>query len=904
MLETRQLAAIMFTDIVGYTKIMEVSESSAIQLRQRHREVFESVTAKYEGKIINYYGDGTLSIFKSTVNSVKCAVELQKHFCQKPKVPLRIGIHTGDIILTESDIIGDSVNLASRIESLGIAGAILVSEMVVEEIKNQEGLPVKRIGSFHFKNVEKPKEIYALTLPGLMVPKTDQLTGKLEEPIKPKGIRAFKLSKMNASISFALLVLTLFSVWFINKRAKINRAINETLPKIEELVESSWQDYADAYYLAKDAEKYIPKNDRLKELLFLTSFKINIHTEPEGADVYIKDFKHPEQEWEYLGVTPLKNAQLPKGFLRWKIEKAGYTTVYATETTFNKGSWESKLTKYDLIVPMDFYRVLDEEGKIPFGMARVNGGQTPSGILKDFYIDRYEVTNEQYKEFVVKGGYQKQKFWKNEFIDTGKVVSWQEAMSLFVDQTGRPGPSTWEAGDYPDGQGKYPVGGISWYEAAAYAEFAGKSLPTIYHWGLARGENTFIIGNPYYGGVTLLAAFSNYENKGPVPVGSLSGMTPYGSYDMAGNVREWCWNETIKGRSLRGGTWNSNNYSFGSLIQAPAFDRSPSNGFRCVYFLEEDNIPETAFRTVQMESAAKYNIGPLSDEVSESMKYNIEPVSDEIYEIYRENYSYDKTELNAEIIAIDDSNKNWIEQKIIFDAAYGNEKVSGYLFLPVNAAPPYQVIIYVPGRASMFQPTSNDLTKYYEFHLFLEFVVKTGRAVFYPIYKGTFERRMEPFIDIAIGNESYEYAGLIPQVVKDFRRSVDYLETRNDMNTDKIALYSMSMGAMIGPIISAVEDRIKTNIYVSGGLGPKVRPEVYSINFLPRIEAPTIMLSGRYESIFPLETSVQPMYDLLGTPEKNKKLVLFESDHMPPHNDLVKEVLAWLDQYLGPVEIK
>ena len=198
MIQSRQLAAIMFTDIVGYTKLMEESESSALQLRQRHREVFESVTPDYEGKIINYYGDGTLSIFQSTVNAVRCAIELQKQYRAKPIVPLRIGIHTGDIIVEETDIIGDGVNLASRIESLGIAGAILVSDKVVDEIKNQEGLPVKHIGSFRFKNVEKRRDIYALSLPGLKIPKADQIKGKLEEPTKPKPGRTFKLSKIIA----------------------------------------------------------------------------------------------------------------------------------------------------------------------------------------------------------------------------------------------------------------------------------------------------------------------------------------------------------------------------------------------------------------------------------------------------------------------------------------------------------------------------------------------------------------------------------------------------------------------------------------------------------------------------------------------------------------------------------
>ncbi|MDH3650555.1 MAG: formylglycine-generating enzyme family protein, partial [Saprospiraceae bacterium] len=226
-------------------------------------------------------------------------------------------------------------------------------------------------------------------------------------------------------------------------------------------------------------------------------------------------------------------------------------------------------------------------------MTRVIGGLTSSGILEDFFIDRYEVTNEQYKQFVNEGGYQNQKLWKNEFFDDGKVMNWQEAMSKFVDQTGRPGPSTWEAGDYPEGQEKYPVGGISWYEAAAYAEFKGKFLPTFEHWGLARGENTFIINNKVYGGFSLFAPFSNYKNEGLVPVGSLSGMTSYGSFDMAGNVREWCWNETIAGRSLRGGAWNDNYYSFDGLTELPAFDRSPTNGLRCAYYPDENSIPET-----------------------------------------------------------------------------------------------------------------------------------------------------------------------------------------------------------------------------------------------------------------------------------------------------------------------
>lgn len=180
MTYTRKLASIMFTDIVGYTKLMQTSESAAIELRNRHREVFDACHESYRGRIIQYYGDGTLSIFESTADAVRCAVEIQRELRKEPVVPLRIGIHLGDIVLADSDIIGNSVNLAARVESLGVAGSVLVSNKVMEEIKNQDDISYELLGNFHFKNDEHPRSIYAISASGLLVPSPDQLTGKLE----------------------------------------------------------------------------------------------------------------------------------------------------------------------------------------------------------------------------------------------------------------------------------------------------------------------------------------------------------------------------------------------------------------------------------------------------------------------------------------------------------------------------------------------------------------------------------------------------------------------------------------------------------------------------------------------------------------------------------------------------
>lgn len=171
----RKLAAIMFTDMVGYTALMQTDESQAKRLRDRHRQVLKDVIPGHNGEIIQYYGDGTLSIFDSAKEAVEGASEIQKLLQTEPQVPLRIGIHTGDIVHDDEGVFGDGVNIASRIESLGIPGAVLLSESVQNELKNHPGLQTKSLGRFSLKNVDTPVEVYALASDGIVVPETGQL---------------------------------------------------------------------------------------------------------------------------------------------------------------------------------------------------------------------------------------------------------------------------------------------------------------------------------------------------------------------------------------------------------------------------------------------------------------------------------------------------------------------------------------------------------------------------------------------------------------------------------------------------------------------------------------------------------------------------------------------------------
>jgi TolB-like protein/class 3 adenylate cyclase/tetratricopeptide (TPR) repeat protein len=177
----RRLAAIMFTDIKGYTALMQQNEEKAIQVRNKHRHIFNSITLKHKGRILQYYGDGTLSIFDSAIVAVKCGIEMQLGFQKDPAIPVRIGIHTGDILFSNEEIIGDGVNVASRIESLAVPGSVFISDKVYDEIKNHTSIKTSHLKQFQFKNVEKPIEVYAISNIGLVVPQLKDLEGKISQ---------------------------------------------------------------------------------------------------------------------------------------------------------------------------------------------------------------------------------------------------------------------------------------------------------------------------------------------------------------------------------------------------------------------------------------------------------------------------------------------------------------------------------------------------------------------------------------------------------------------------------------------------------------------------------------------------------------------------------------------------
>lgn len=659
-------------------------------------------------------------------------------------------------------------------------------------------------------------------------------------------------------------------VWIVNRSAKIRWAREQALPEIARLSDEG--KYVEAVALASQAEQYIPNDLTLSKLWPLIAASLSIKTTPPGADIYFKDYRAINGSWTYLGRSPIEKARLPVGYFRWKVEKKDLTTV--------EGSASARSESLSFI--------LDEPRGVPEGMVHVSTDDPSSSIiipglehlppvsLHDFWIDRYEVTNKAFMQFVADGGYEEQKYWRHEFIRDGHPVSWEAAMAAFRDATGRPGPATWELGTYPAGQEDYPVTGVSWYEAAAFAEFAGKTLPTIYHWSEAARPEWSV----------RIVPLSNFSDRGPTKVGSSAAMSRYGTYDMAGNVKEWCFNLAADGRRyILGGGWNEPVYMFNEADAQSPFSRLPTFGFRCVKYLGSNPLESN------LTAAVALHVRDYGTE---------QPVSDQVFVTYRSLYSYDRTDLKSATESVNVTDKDWRREKVSFAAAYGNERMSAYLFLPKGSVPPYQTIVLFPGSWVLYRRSSDGLWDDPDF-VRTDFIIKSGRALMLPIYKSSFERGDD--LELDLPDTSSRWRDHVIAWSKDLGRSIDYLQTRPDITSAKIGYLGSSWGGEMGAILPALEPRLKACVlFFAGFPSGRTLPEVDPLNFAPRVTTPLLMLNGRYDPFFPTETSQLPMFRMLGTPAEHKRYVVYEAGHVIPRNELIKETLDWFDKYLGPVK--
>ncbi|MEP4147666.1 MAG: SUMF1/EgtB/PvdO family nonheme iron enzyme [Halioglobus sp.] len=645
-------------------------------------------------------------------------------------------------------------------------------------------------------------------------------------------------------------VVLVTGLWTVLRSDEQEILYRETLPDIRAAVDT---DVFEAWSKTRQALLRHVDDSSLNQLMLDLTVPVSLNSQPSGATLMVGPYNAQESDWVAVGETPLEGIRLPLTMLRFRVHKPGYVGLDVAPS----------------VLPFPEVFQLHTESATPAGMVFVPRGPVSymgeTRELPGFWIQRNEVSNREYHEFVEAGGYERSEYWQQPVERDGVELNREAVVSAFVDSTGLPGPSTWSLGTYPSDKGDHPVEGISWFEAAAYARFRGLELPTAFHWWRASGRG----GNQYLNFADIVTA-SNYQGDGTWPVGQ-GGLGPHGTRDMAGNVGEWCLNSGGAGRHFLGGSWINSSYAYMDWYAQPGMNRGAGFGVRLIK--TDEAI------TDELRAALEY-IAPAP----------ISPISDTTFAIFARQFNYDKTPLNTRIEKVDSSQRAWRRERISYDASYGDERITLQLFIPTAAEPPYQVVVHFPGGDAVLLDDSQEASL-----LSVEPFLRSGRVVAYPVYKGTYERKVRRQRGpMAVRNEIIEQT-------QDLRRTLDYLETRDDIALDKIAFHGLSYGGIRAPIMLAVEPRFTTAMILSAGLPPNsLPPEITLQHYLPRVTIPTLFIGGRDDFNQNYETAQVPFFELLGASDDQKKHVTFEGGHLPTgYSGLNREVIAWLDETLG-----
>ena len=674
----------------------------------------------------------------------------------------------------------------------------------------------------------------------------------------------------------AALFIAVLGGWLIWQKARERDARRQAIVA-ENLMKE--RKLAEAYEIASAAAVVLPNDEQLRDIIARAAGRVEIDSDPRGATVYLQRFGGPGTR-KRMGTTPLTIPRLPRADYLVTLEKSGYAPVtrslalaplYVIGDAFN---WPTEPIRAKLT----------EASLAPKGMVFVQGGPTrltgfqrPSDRLVelgDFFIDQHEVTNRDFEEFIRDRGYRRRELWKHPFVDRGRALTFEEAMGRFRDKTGLSAPRSWSAGVPPAGYENHPVTDVTWYEAAAFAEWKGKKLPTLYQWEKAafyplssRAANVLPWG--FLSPGVEATERANFQGKGTMAVDTMPfGASRWGALHMAGNVSEWCRNSKGDGYTARGGSWNDAVYQFGATAALPTFFSSATIGFRCVSGGSGD---EGAFALSAREPVPSY-----------------EPVDDATFEQFRQRYEYARTPLQARVVETVDA-PDWTREKIHYVVA--GKTVPAYLYLPKRFPRPLPVIHFAPagdvvgGFRSLPRSIEAQLAPF----------IRAGRAIFSVEQEG-FIGRPRPPGWVPPDPAEEEYVDLNFARVTEFRRGLDYLETRPDIDRARIAFFGISAGGGPGVFATALESRYRTVVFA--GTGISIREKIYApaanrIHFVSRIRAPKMMLQGRYDEDTALATEAEPMFNLLREP---KKLELHEGGHIAPREITVPVVSKWLDE--------
>ena len=679
-----------------------------------------------------------------------------------------------------------------------------------------------------------------------------------------------------AVVAAAVLIAAFSGIGFWRSQGKARAA--SLLPRIQQLAAQG--NYGAAYDLAHSIRRHIEDDSAFQNILHDVTNEFTVRSQPAGAQVYIASFGDTtiadSANGTLIGTTPLAGHVVHRGDHRLLIRASGHEPVRRIVSRF--------LTRGEGLGPTDRVIAFDVQlpptGSVPEGMERIPGGRYEIvghdvgrgriAELADFALDRFEVSNDQFAEFVRAGGYHHASLW-----------SVEASTARYVDRTGLPGPRDWVNGQPPAGRGRHPVTNVSWFEAAAYCAWRDKRLPSLFEWEKAsRDGRTSRIGvaMPWgqYDPRAAGAVRANFSGRDTAPVDSFAfAISPYGIYNMAGNAKEWLANRVGDGWGTAGGSWQDPMYLFSQVGSRPA-DGSPEVGFRCARTLGQNGGTQG------------------SDPLSPSMVAPVyRPVSDDAFPALLAHYRYDRRPAN-ERGRTSIETADWVRERLWIDGPKG-DSVLLYVYLPRNAEPPYQPIVAIPSSASFSEKSIPD---------FVEDVaagqIRAGRAVVALVllgmieHPGSFRVRPPP--------PSVEFRDLMVYHATEMRLAMDYVSTRAEFDTTRFSYFALSFGAGSRLGFAAVDPRFRAVVLLGAGIDERVQPtlpEAANFNFAPHIRPPKLVINGRQDEEHPWQTRAEPLWDILREP---KELLLVEgAGHVVPAETRTPKINEFLDRTLGPV---
>jgi formylglycine-generating enzyme required for sulfatase activity/pimeloyl-ACP methyl ester carboxylesterase len=695
----------------------------------------------------------------------------------------------------------------------------------------------------------------------------------------PAPPRRGRRSVAGVAAAVVVIAAAVFLLWQSGQTARARTL----LPTIAELADGGR--YVEAFDLALKVERRLSGDTALARLFREVSDSLTITTEPAGARVFLQRLPASGQatatDSGLIGTTPLLDVRVARADYLVVVRRDGYQTLERiASSAYTRSEPRGRIGR-----SVRLELTLSPADSVPPGMVAVPGGayeivspDVPPGLkadLQPYFLDRFEVTNQEYADFIRSGGYSAASWWQGAAAGMNR--------SGFVDRTALPGPRGWTSQEAPRGAERHPVTGVSWYEASAYCASVGERLPTLYEWEKAARNGIashlgVIMPWGYMTAVQQTEARANFASGGTIPVDSLRfGISPWGAYAMAGNVKEWLANRVGLGFAVAGGSWQDPAYLFSELGSLPGATATAALGFRCA-------------RTGG-PAAGNQGADPV---ILDARTPVYRPVNAAIFATLLDHYRYDRQPSNPRGVTVAET-ADWRRERFWLDGV-GEDSILAYLYLPKRAAPPYQTLVYVPSSAAFFfRPVWQEAEESLGPH------IKAGRAVLVVVLKGMVERP-QPAGFVPPPPASVRFRDLMVLHATELRLGMDYLETRDDIDMQRLAYVGLSFGAGSRLVFAAVDQRFRSVVFIGAGIDERVHPtlpEAANFNFAPYIKPPKLVINGRQDEEHPWTTRALPLWNLLRGP---KELVLIDGvGHHPPAEQRVPPIQAFLDKTLGAV---